>query len=73
MTLDCLQQIQHTRNGTPFRLYASDGLPPHVVHGAVFIDGGWLAYEWTAEGRVNDDGPEHDLDLTNLAGKGLAN
>lgn len=52
-----------TRNGTPFRIYATDGLPSHSIHGAVFIDGGWIAYEWTPDGFVNDDGSRHELDL----------
>jgi hypothetical protein len=56
-------ELQRTRNGTPFRIYATDGMEPFVMHGAVWIVDGWLGYEWTAEGRVNKDGAEHDLDL----------
>ena len=53
-----------TRNGTPFRLYASDGIAPHVRHGAVLRPEGWLAFEWTFEGFVNDDKTPHDYDIS---------
>ena len=57
-----------TRNGTPFRLYASDGIAPHVRHGAVLRPEGWLAFEWTLEGFVNDDRTPHDYDIDEFMG-----
>jgi len=52
-----------TRNGTPFRIYAADGMPPFPLHGAILLDEGWISYEWTAEGFRNRDREPHDLDI----------
>ena len=55
--------LQKTRDGTSFRIYATDGANPYAIHGAVWRPEGWIAYEWTASGFVNQDGTPHELDL----------
>lgn len=52
-----------TRNGTLFRIYAVDGRAPYSLHGAVFLDGGWISYEWTAGGFRDWDQTPNELDI----------
>lgn len=56
-----------TRNGMSLRIYAIDGRLPHTIHGAVYIDGGWVSFEWLRSGHVNEDLAPHELDFEGLA------
>jgi hypothetical protein len=55
MTPSLQKEFQHTRDGSPFRIYATDGQAPFVLHGAVFVGGGWTLMEWTERGFVHED------------------
>lgn len=52
-----------TRKGLAVRLYADDGIPPFQRHGAIFVDGGWVSYEWTADGYRNADHTPTEWDI----------
>ena len=60
---DCTKTV----DGTPVRIYATDGGGVYPVHGAVFseVDNRWIQERWTPKGRKYADGESrHDLDLT---------
>ena len=57
-----------TRNGTPFRIHATDGIPPHLLLGAVQRPEGWASFEWTAAGFVNADESPSDFDINHIIG-----
>ena len=52
-----------TMDGTPARVYATDGTPGAEVHGALWNDEhqAWDSTYWNAEG-IDDACPEHSLD-----------
>jgi hypothetical protein len=58
---DCTQ----TKDGTPVRIYATDGGGKFPVHGAVFNkdDCRWTILTWTITGSLYLTGDEHGLDL----------
>jgi hypothetical protein len=58
---DCTQ----TKDGTPVRIYATDGGGKFPVHGAVFNkdDCHWTILTWTITGSLYLTGDEHGLDL----------
>ena len=53
--LELIMEIQTgqeyvTRSGKRARIYATDGNAPYVVHGSVFISGGWHIDNWMLNG-----------------------
>jgi len=44
-----------TREGLEVRIYATDGVGPSPVHGAVLEPNGWVAEDWTPEGMWDTD------------------
>ena len=42
-----------TKNGLMVRIYATDGVAPYPIHGAVYDEKhkGWVFQEWTKDGR----------------------
>ena len=52
-----------TRDGKEAIIYSTCGSKPYVVHGAYKTVSGWIACEWTAEGRQGDGGHEYINDL----------
>jgi len=40
-----------TSGGNKVRIYATDGNEHYPVHGAILVDGEWLAREWTRSGK----------------------
>ena len=54
-----------TRDGRPFRYYASDGGDSYPIHGAAWNEDirRWVPYSWTANGRIfpGDLDSDHDL------------
>lgn len=44
-----------TRDGHEVRLYATDGVYPYPVHGAVKNKNGWDAYLWNEKGKCFDE------------------
>ena len=46
-----------TRDGREVRIYATDGIHPHEVHGAIksTISDGWIYYAWSADGSHQRD------------------
>ena len=42
-----------TRDGREVRIYATDGIPPASVHGAVKTMDGWLNIRWTNKGSIS--------------------
>ena len=51
-----------TRDGREVRIYATDGMPPYEVHGALksTISNDWIPYAWAPNGKHHRD---HVLDL----------
>jgi hypothetical protein len=56
---DCTQ----TKDRTPVRIYATDGMEPYPVHGAMKKPGGWTIELWAQDGRCMPDGPPSGKDL----------
>lgn len=44
-----------TRCGYPVRIYATDGMEPYSVHGAVEISNDWIINIWHSDGSSNID------------------
>ena len=60
-----IKKTYRTRNGRKVRIYATDGLPPHSVHGAFFSDGEWHLTGWLSDGTIFCSGTDasRDIDL----------
>jgi hypothetical protein len=55
-----------TRDGREVRIYATDGLYPYVIHGAVKEDGSsWKLRRWLQDGRWSDL-EDYSEDLVNI-------
>ena len=50
-----------TRDGREVRIYATDGVKPFSVHGAILFQNGWVDAHWTDTGSYQSEG--RDLDL----------
>jgi len=50
-------KIYKTRDGREVRIYATDGIHPHEVHGAIksTVSDGWIYYAWSADGSHQRD------------------
>ena len=46
-----------TRDGREVRIYATDGIPPYEVHGALksTVSDGWISYAWSKYGTHHRD------------------
>lgn len=51
-----------TRDGKEVRIYATDGVGPYSVHGAIKIGENWTTQTWTKSGSIHKFGSNH-LDL----------
>jgi phenylpropionate dioxygenase-like ring-hydroxylating dioxygenase large terminal subunit len=49
-----INKTYRTRDGHEVRIYATDGLAPYSVHGAIKIPPGWHDRAWTREGKAED-------------------
>jgi len=59
------EEATQTKDGTPVRIYATDGKNPYPIHGAMLSPTGWGLATWTAEGHcVRKSASLYDLDLT---------
>jgi len=59
------EEATQTRDGTPVRIYATDGKGRYPIHGAMLLPDGWELATWAEEGRyVRSSVSHHDLDLT---------
>jgi hypothetical protein len=45
-----------TRDGRKARVYATDGISPYVVHGAIQTPQGWSLQSWITNGAKRSDG-----------------
>lgn len=51
-----------TRNGNEVRIYATDGVSPYYIHGAIKSKIGWSPCSWTTTGQhVSDKETDDDL------------
>ena len=62
-TLIKLESAYKTRDGQDVRIYAIDGIGERCVHGSVFLDGGWVAAVWTADGFHRPSKTQDAFDL----------
>ena len=42
-----------TRDGSPVRIYATDGTSPYTIHGAIQRKDGWEEASWTESGQYS--------------------
>jgi hypothetical protein len=47
-----------TRNGRPYRCYATDCAGEFPVHGAILLDDGWRLARHTAHGKFHESGDD---------------
>jgi hypothetical protein len=52
-----INKTYRTLDGREVRIYATDGTPPHEVHGALksTASDGWIFYSWRADGKHHRD------------------
>ena len=66
MTLE-VGKFYKTRSGDKVRIYATDGRnmedAPHPVHGAILCENGWVAEQWSVEGKYDYDGSATQSDI----------
>jgi len=62
-TLINLESAYKTRGGQDVRIYAIDGIVERCVHGSVFLEGGWVAAVWTADGFHRPSKTQDAFDL----------
>jgi hypothetical protein len=62
-----LDKKYRTRDGKEVRLYALDGGRSDKIHGAIRYnyrtESSWCIFAWENNGRANDNGDTHPLDL----------
>ena len=64
------EEATQTKNGTPVRIYATDGLGRYPIHGARLLSDGWKSTSWTEEGHyIRNKISKSDLDLTDWRDK----
>ena len=51
-----------TRDGREVRIYATDGVRPYSIHGAVYDCGEWHPDNWAADGRAFASDKSEDAD-----------
>ena len=52
-----------TKDGQKVRVYATDGVGHHPVHGAILTSKGWMPAQWDENGRAFKPHLESELDL----------
>jgi hypothetical protein len=65
MSIDKNKQYK-TRDGQEVRIYATDGTGERCVHGSVFLDCGWVAGVWTADGFHRPSKTQDAFDLIEI-------
>jgi hypothetical protein len=55
-----------TRDGNVVRIYATDGVEPYTVHGAIKWEIGWKTGSWTADGKYSNTVIDRHLDLIEI-------